>query len=562
MKFKKIQWKNLLSYGNMVQTLEFKDTPNLVIIEGENGSGKSSIKEALTISTYGKSAIRKMKDLPNWINRNLYTRVELETSSGDEVVIERGIDPNFSKIYRNSVPYNLPDKRKIDEYIEEELLNLSFSIFCNTISLSFDDFKSFINLNATDKRKIIDPMFGIDILSDMKEIVKDKLKEDRKKIDASETQITRSTSLLDNSMTQLSNLRAKIKENKKDKSDKLSTEIKELQTSLKNHQSEYKKIKEEVDSKKEGLTSLGNEIVSMNQQIKDLNSKLTLFEKNTCPHCLNDLTSQTSLNIKDELNSKLKNQNSKIEKFKIKYNSLKEEVNRIAANRDAEKESFYSVSAKIESLETELKKADVEEDNQEESILSIISTIKQTIKESEEEIKTIRIDVEVYEVVNEMLSDNGIKKNLMDKIIPLLNDRITEISQILDFKFNFQFDNEFNAVITYLGLEVSSDSLSTGQKKKMNLIVLLAFIEIIKMKYNNMNVMFLDEIFSGLDKQNVYRAIKILKDYSIRYNMTIFVVSHESLPEELFDSRIEVKNINEFSQMSIKDQQSQVKNLN
>jgi DNA repair exonuclease SbcCD ATPase subunit len=562
MKFKKIQWKNLLSYGNMVQTLEFKDTPNLVIIEGENGSGKSSIKEALTISTYGKSAIRKMKDLPNWINRNLYTRVELETSSGDEVVIERGIDPNFSKIYRNSVPYNLPDKRKIDEYIEEELLNLSFSIFCNTISLSFDDFKSFINLNATDKRKIIDPMFGIDILSDMKEIVKDKLKEDRKKIDASETQITRNTSLLDNSMTQLSNLRAKIKENKKDKSDKLSTEIKELQTSLKNHQSEYKKIKEEVDSKKEGLTSLGNEIVSMNQQIKDLNSKLTLFEKNTCPHCLNDLTSQTSLNIKQELNSKLKNQNSKIEKFKIKYNSLKEEVNRIAANRDAEKESFYSVSAKIESLETELKKADAEEDNQEESILSIISTIKQTIKESEEEIKTIRIDVEVYEVVNEMLSDNGIKKNLMDKIIPLLNDRITEISQILDFKFNFQFDNEFNAVITYLGLEVSSESLSTGQKKKMNLIVLLAFIEIIKMKYNNMNVMFLDEIFSGLDKQNVYRAIKILKDYSIRYNMTIFVVSHESLPEELFDSRIEVKNINEFSQMSIKDQQSQVKNLN
>jgi DNA repair exonuclease SbcCD ATPase subunit len=300
----------------------------------------------------------------------------------------------------------------------------------------------------------------------------------------------------------------------------------------------------------------------MNQQIKYLNSKLTLFEKNTGPHCLNDLTSQTSLNIKDELNSKLKNQNSKIEKFKIKYNSLKEEVNRIAANRDAEKESFYSVSAKIESLETELKKADAEEDNQEESILSIISTIKQTIKESEEEIKTIRIDVEVYEVVNEMLSDNGIKKNLMDKIIPLLNDRITEISQILDFKFNFQFDNEFNAVITYLGLEVSSESLSTGQKKKMNLIVLLAFIEIIKMKYNNMNVMFLDEIFSGLDKQNVYRAIKILKDYSIRYNMTIFVVSHESLPEELFDSRIEVKNINEFSQMSIKDQQSQVKNLN
>lgn len=557
MKFKKIQWKNLLSYGNMVQTLEFKDTPNLVIIEGENGSGKSSIKEALTISTYGKSAIRKMKDLPNWINRNLYTKVELETSNGDEIIIERGIDPNFSMIYRNSVSYNLPDKRKIDEYIEEELLNLSFSIFCNTISLSFDDFKSFVNLNASDKRKIIDPMFGLDVLSDMKEVVKDKLKEDKKKIDASETQITKNTALLENSMTQLSTLRNKIKENKKDKSDKIAEEIKNLQTSLKNHQAEYKKIKEEVDSKKLGLTSLGNEIVSINQEIKDLNLKLKLFENNTCPHCLNDLTSKTSLTIKEELNTKLKIKEDKVSKFKIKYSSLKEDIDKIAIDRDREKESFYSVSAKIESLESELKKADSKEDNQEESILAIISTIKQTIKDSEEEIRTVRIDVDVYEVLNEMLSDNGIKRNLMEKIIPLLNSRITEISQILDFKFNFQFDNEFNAVITYLGKEVSVESLSTGQRKKMNLIVLLAFIEIIKMKYNNMNAMFLDEIFSGLDKQNVYRAIKILKDYSIRYNMTIFVVSHESLPEELFDSKIEVKNINEFSQIKITEQSTQ-----
>ena len=102
-------------------------------------------------------------------------------------------------------------------------------------------------------------------------------------------------------------------------------------------------------------------------------------------------------------------------------------------------------------------------------------------------------------------------------------------------------------------MEISADSLSTGQRKKMNLIVLLSFIELIKMKHNKMNVMFLDEIFSGLDKINVYKAIEILREYADRYNMTIFVVSHESLPEEFFDKRIHVSMPNHFSEMKIID---------
>jgi DNA repair exonuclease SbcCD ATPase subunit len=140
---------------------------------------------------------------------------------------------------------------------------------------------------------------------------------------------------------------------------------------------------------------------------------------------------------------------------------------------------------------------------------------------------------------------------MIDRIIPTLNARILEISEKLEFKFSFEFDNEFDPHITYLGMQISPESLSSGQRKKMNLIVLLAFIEIIKMKHSTMNVMFLDEIFSSLDKTNVYRVISILKDYSTKYNMTIFVVSHESLPEELFDHRICVTQNDHFSEMEI-----------
>jgi len=140
-----------------------------------------------------------------------------------------------------------------------------------------------------------------------------------------------------------------------------------------------------------------------------------------------------------------------------------------------------------------------------------------------------------------------------------LNNRITEISTRLEFKFNFEFDNEFNPHIRYLGMDISPESLSTGQRKKMNLIVLLSFIELIKLKHNNMNVMFLDEIFSGLDKRNVYMAIEILREYADKYKMTIFVVSHESLPEEFFDQHIDVTMPNHFSEIKVSSNINKIK---
>jgi DNA repair exonuclease SbcCD ATPase subunit len=157
----------------------------------------------------------------------------------------------------------------------------------------------------------------------------------------------------------------------------------------------------------------------------------------------------------------------------------------------------------------------------------------------------------LYSQLDDLLSDSGIKKSMIDRIIPALNTRIAEISERLEFKFQFSFDSDFNPLITYLGMEVSQESLSSGQRKKMNLIVLLAFIEIIKMKHSQMNVLFLDEIFSSLDKNNVYKAIEILKEYAEKYRLTIFVVSHESLPEEFFNYRILVQTQDHFSEMKI-----------
>jgi DNA repair exonuclease SbcCD ATPase subunit len=552
MRLTEFSYKNILSYGNKLQTFKFDDRPGLILVEGENGAGKSSIKEALTVSIYGRSAIRKMKDIPNWINRNAYTNVKFVTNSGEIIELDRGIDPNFSDIKINGSHFNLPDKRKVDEFIEEELARIPFSVFCNTISLSFDDFKSFVNLSKDDKRKIIDRIFGIDILSDMRSKVKEELKENKSELDILTATLKSSQSNLLTYNSQLDALKEKLSKKKEELTDKLTISIANKKVEVDAALVEKTNLKEKIDSQTSVNNTAQEELSKIKSEIKDLSNRLLIYAKNRCPHCLNDLHSDSSIEIKEKIESKIIKLKESLENKQKLANEINESLTALLLDRSDIDSNYFDKRAELKALESSLEAAQ-ENDGSEEisSISGIIKSLEDQISEDTQATSQLNSTRSIALSLDDLLSENGIKRDMIDRIIPTLNARILEISEKLEFKFSFEFDNEFDPHITYLGMQISPESLSSGQRKKMNLIVLLAFIEIIKMKHSTMNVMFLDEIFSSLDKTNVYRAISILKDYSTKYNMTIFVVSHESLPEELFDYRILVNQKDHFSEMEI-----------
>lgn len=552
MKLLEFSYKNILSYGNLLQTFTFSDEPQLILVEGENGAGKSSIKEALTVSIYGRSAIRKMKDIPNWINKNAYTNVKFITNSGEKVEVSRGIEPNFSDIKINDAHFNLPDKRKVDEFVEDELARIPFPVFCNTISLSFDDFKSFVNLSQADKRKIVDRIFGIDILTDMRAVVKEDLKQSKKEIEILNSQVEKNKATLAASTSQLDQLRAKLSEKKESHAEEVKGKISNKKSEIEEIKKKYTAFKTSVDAAQKEVSLTRDEITTAKNKVADLAEKLELYQKNRCPHCLNDLTSDLSVKTKEAIAAKKKIIEESIPKLREAFTQLSTKTNTLVEEQNTTKSDFYRATADLQQLESDLAKLSEEIDSDgEQAIQTIIDSIQDEIKTDGSRVSEMSQTLNLFNVLDELLSDHGIKKTLIDKIIPTLNSRIQEISERLEFKFQFEFDSDFNPIVSYLGMEVSPESLSSGQRKKMNLIVLLAFIEIIKMKHSQMNILFLDEIFSSLDKNNVYRAIEILKEYAEKYRMTIFVVSHESLPEEFFNHRIFVTTQDHFSEMKI-----------
>jgi DNA repair exonuclease SbcCD ATPase subunit len=386
----------------------------------------------------------------------------------------------------------------------------------------------------------------------MRTKVKDELRENKRDLEILESTSTQNSTNLVSYTTQLSTLKDKIEKKKSELSDQLVGKIDLASQELVLAKSNYTLIKTQI----ENLTKLKNTITeSLNKiklDIRDLSTRLKLYSQNRCPHCLNDLHSNSSIEIKDKIEIRLLKLQEALPTKQSEFDTANDSITDLLLEKGESESEYYRVKATLESLQTSLEAAQ-ETDGSDElsSIEEIISDLRNKIKSDSQKITDFTETKNLYLNLDDLLSDSGIKKTMIDKIIPTLNARIHEISEKLEFKFQFEFDSEFNPFIMHLGMQISPESLSSGQRKKMNLIVLLAFIEIIKMKHSNMNVMFLDEIFSSLDKSNVYRAISILKEYSEKYGMTIFVVSHEALPEELFDYRIQVKQKDHFSEMEI-----------
>jgi DNA repair exonuclease SbcCD ATPase subunit len=151
----------------------------------------------------------------------------------------------------------------------------------------------------------------------------------------------------------------------------------------------------------------------------------------------------------------------------------------------------------------------------------------------------------------ELLTEDGIKKKFMAMVLPVMNATIRRIIDEFQYKYNFHFDENFDAVIERMGRRVSPEALSTGEEKMIDLIVVLAVMELIKMKHPKINVMFLDEVFASLDQNNIERTIKILREFMDKYNMTLFAISHTTMPKQYFDHIISVSNDGMFSDMKI-----------
>ena len=152
-----------------------------------------------------------------------------------------------------------------------------------------------------------------------------------------------------------------------------------------------------------------------------------------------------------------------------------------------------------------------------------------------------------------LFSDDGIKTLIIKKYLPSINKLLNTYLTKFNANMLFSFDNEFNEVILSKNQEnYSYHNFSEGEKKRIDLAVLFAFIKfaMYKNKKSNTNLIIFDEILSGLDVFGVNALFDILKDHKDYQNKCILTINHNTdIENEYFDKTYEIFKEKGFSRI-------------
>lgn len=173
--FTKIRWKNLLSTGNYWTEIDLCKSQNTLVV-GENGSGKSTMLDALCFALYNKPFRNINKpSLTNSINqKDTLVEVYFHTENHKFKVI-RGIKPAVFEIYKDSELVNQDAEAKdYQDYLESFILKLNYKSFTQIVILGSASFTPFMQLSASDRRSIIEDLLDIQIFSMMNSLVKNR----------------------------------------------------------------------------------------------------------------------------------------------------------------------------------------------------------------------------------------------------------------------------------------------------------------------------------------------------------------------------------------------------
>tara|TARA_B110000971_G_scaffold218829_1_gene258463 strand:+ start:920 stop:2590 length:1671 start_codon:yes stop_codon:yes gene_type:complete len=552
MKIKKVEFKNFASYGNRVQIIDFEeDKSNLYLVLGGNGAGKSTLAKVITYLCYGKVEGSTLKDLPNRVNGALWGKIWLE-SKGNKIEIERGINPGIFNVKINGEEYDVAGKVNLQDFLETEIYEIPYHVFKNVIILSVNDFKSFITMSPYDKKRIIDKIFGFSIINEMAESVKEKRKGIIDEIRTYADEIRTLNESIDSVYDKIEQIELLTAEKDASKVKKLKEDLIALNENRKKLNTFTNTTKIKLEDLDNDSRNKAKEYSSVGNDIRNIQKDLKLFENSTCPTCTAPLTSDFHLDIKKEKEESLLTLNESYEITKTKYEEAVDRLNDLRTKGRQIHVKAGQLETQMENIKSKLiELADKDESDSSSDLKQLVSDF--TTRKKDKSDSKLKSEGEDYylTILENLLGEDGIKNLAVRSILPSFNNHILLMGREMGIPFGIKFNEKFFCTLHHLGTEISPKTLSTGEKKKVDFVIIMALMKMIKVRFPSLNILFLDEIFSSIDSDGVYHIINILHSTIQDIGLNTFVINHTVLPSEYFDKKLEITKDAGFSEFII-----------
>jgi len=565
--FKKIKWKNFLSTGNNWTEIDFlENNTNLII--GTNGSGKSTMLDALTFVLFNKP-FRKINksQLVNTTNeRECVVEIEFNVNSR-EYLVRRGIKPNIFDIEVNGNPlHREADDRVNQKTLESSILKVNYKSFTQIVILGSSTFVPFMQLSTTVRREVIEDLLDIRIFSAMNSLIKEKVRIEKEQIRSLDLK----KETLGDKITMQKDFIKEMEDQGKNNIEATKGKIKvltiEVDTHLEHNQllesnvEDIIKDQEDVTGAGEKLSKLNNLKGKISQKVASITKEHKFFTQNTvCPTCTQDIEEEFRVNRIADVQDKAKDlkkgfkeleETIKLEQDRERqFNKLSKEITKLNNGISQNNTRISGCQRQIRDLESEIQRFTdqlANRNTEHEKLKEFKANLKNTL----EKLSKIKEEIVHYDFAYSLLKDDGVKTKIIKKYLPFINQQVNRYLQLMDFYINFTLDEEFSETVkSPIHEDFSYSSFSEGEKMRIDLALLFTWREVARVKNSvNTNLLILDEIFdSSLDGFGTDEFLKIIR--FVVKDANVFVISHKSDLHDKFHSVIRFDKVKGFSRI-------------
>ncbi len=557
--FKKLSIKNFLSIGDTPVEIDIKEGINFITGENldvpgtKNGLGKSSVSDALNFAIFGDSLRNLKKDqMVNNITKNT-TEVILEFNcnspkGNNNFVITRTLNPSSLKVLKDGRDKTRDSIPNTTKYILE-VLGANQDIFKNCIIMRANNTIPFLAQGKVEKKKFIESLFNLDIITKMFKSVKDDINISKRDYEIESKVKEQITNNIDSYKVKLKSEKSKIENTLQEYNrniDKSNSEIEKLLQSedhIDNFDETEKAYKADMKKASDAKIKISSDVKFEQQKLKEAKenkNKLNITGA-ICPYCKRPFDPNNIEHTKQE-EKRLQDEIDKHSKSLAKLKKLKQLADNLYDDKEEALEKLRQRKSNIDNRDIKIKfYKDKILDNQnlikslENTSFSyleeLINNAEKELSEKDKVISEINNKLKKYEIARFILSEEGIRAFIIKKLLDLLNFRIRyylskQNSQYI-LSFNELFEEE---ILNKKNIPVSYGNLSGAEGKMIDLACIWAFRDILRLQASvNFNIAFYDEILdSSLDAKNSEIICNILNEFGSKEGQAIYLISHKA----------------------------------
>lgn len=333
------------------------------------------------------------------------------------------------------------------------------------------------------------------------------------------------------------------------------------------HKKDISSIKRKITTREKKYKEYSENIKKYKKEIDEISNKIKVLHKTK--DTLNNLRSKIKDaeydKNKDELVKERKSieelENREVKNFSDKQ---KKHKNSIETSENKLKE-LNVIQEKINGMERDYEIAISQNEEIKKSIKSLKSMIKEQeeniknvkngIKDSDDNVKKLNNIVDYINTIKVILKDENIKQYTIKRIMPFINKQANYYLSEVNYGFYLKITGWLDVEIKGPGIRNATyDSLSSGEKKGVDLAIQLALLDISQNMIGLFpDILIFDELLdSSIDGVGMNKLMTIIKNKQKEFNSKIFVISHrQEIDPEMISNEYKIIKENGFSKVEI-----------